>query len=312
MSFDEKLASVVSLIKQHNEALRPPGTGGTEHPNGYVDPDDFVQALKATGGTDEDALKRMKYEEIAIYLPMVKLPSGQEIAPILLAKKIAAVFREGQTEESSSRPVTSRRAEVMTHEELVRAFDAQDYDNAVGRRLKSVSRGEPFLVFESGRIVNVPVSLRLLNEIRQGISGRDRVDVGGVIKPVFRVGELPDVYVDENPLYPGRPLRLDDESNWAVCDQTGRSWWGVSMEVRQLLRLATETGELKTDIDSVNNAIDMALRPTALVDIRRRYQKAALKFEELKTTNSLPKLTIPMSTKRGDSSLRGGRKVILG
>jgi hypothetical protein len=108
------------------------------------------------------------------------------------------------------------------------------------------------------------------------------------------VGELPENYADENPLYRGRPLRPD-----GTCDQTNRSWEGVPLEVRQFIAFAAEyhdgidvTG--KGGLDRAHQAMDMALALDALEKLRKRYPEIAIDFDEDKKLGKLPTLQIPL------------------
>ena len=305
---DAKFQSVLGIISEHNTAI-----GGSGKP-GYVDPDQFVECIKSVGGTSEDRLKRFSYEDILTCLPTFER-DGRKIFPTVLAKEIAGVFRgKDETPEGGRRPIISQtRAEHMASEELVKAYDPTEVTNAVAKRLSAISKGEAFVVFESGRTVDVATTTKLLDEVKQGFQGRGTIWVGGQIKSVYKIGELPDVYAEENPLYPGRVLRPD-----GTCDQTGRSWDGVPLEVRQIVWLAVNTGELVVTIDTANTTIDTAIRPNypdgspaALNSLRFRYQKAAMRFEELAKTGDLPKLRIPMNSRSAKGSLRHGTKVEL-
>jgi len=290
MGIIEKFQAVLSIIEEHNSAI-----GGKDKP-GYVDPSGFEDSIKIIGGTSESRLKRLSYEDI-----LQCLPGSGQLKPVALAKEIAAVFRGN---DDTKRPISTHRVSFMNPEELIKAFDPEEYTNAVGKRLKDMSRGEAFIVFESGRIVDVDISMKLLKEVKQGYRGRDKVSVNGDIKPVYRVGQLPDAYADENPLYRNRPLRPD-----GTCDQTGRSWDGISLEIRQLVYLAVQVGDLKVSIETAHNTIDAALRDDAVRFFRERYQKAAMRFNKLQRLNDLPKLTVPMNAEHS-TSINKGTKVL--
>ena len=298
MSVADKFTSVRVLIDEHNKAI-----GDKEKP-GFVDPGDFIACIQVAGGTSDDRLKRFSYEDILRCLPTVELGGGKNnIQPVALAKDIAAIFR-GKDEEPK-KYYSNNRVEAMSIDELVKAFDPQEHDNAIGRRLKLISRGEPCVVFESGNSVNVQLSGLLLREIKQGMAGRTLING----KRVYKVGELPSILVDENPLYPGRHLRLDDNGDWCICDQTGRSWSGVPVDVRQFLRVAVKCNEIGNDIDSVHRAIDMAIEQDAFAKLRKRYQKVAVKFDELKHADNLPKLMSPVCFSRAGDLNASGKKV---
>jgi hypothetical protein len=237
---------------------------------------------------------------------MIQMPTAN-IQPTALAKAIASVFR-GNEDTSKPRPVSTTRASMMTIEELVKSFDPEEYSNTIGKRLKEMSRGEPFIVYQTGRIVDQDTTLKLLQEVKASYPGRERITVSNEVKKVYRVGELPDAYADENPLYLGRALRPD-----GTCDQTGRSWDGVPLEVRQLVAVAVKLGDLDVSYENSHDLIDLVLRPDALSVLKQRYQRAAAEFTELQKTGNLPKLVVPMRTRiSSHGPLSGGKKVIHG
>lgn len=299
MSLQEKYDAAQSLLREHNDALFPPepegqASGSSEKPAGYVDPEQFISCIKAAGGTTEDRLKRFRYEEI-----LQCLPEAHGVKPIPLAKELAAVFR-GKEDTSTSddkRPVSGRKAERMTPRELVEAFDPEEPSSPVAKRLQDISRGEAFIVYDTGRVINTKVTLDLLLEVKSGYEGRTTIDVNGAIKKVHKIGDLPDSFAEENPLYKNRPLRPD-----GTCDQTGRSWAGVSLETRQIVYLAVQTGEIKVSIDKAHDVLDMVLSDED--KLRKRYQKAAVTFDELKGRGQLPSLQVPL----GSSDEGGGPK----
>jgi hypothetical protein len=288
MSAQERLDAALVIISEHNTAV------GGEKNAGYVNPGQFISCIKASGGTSEDRLKRFSYEDILQCLPaiFVQRVGGDEthVKPVALAKDLAKAFRGKDDVSSEKRPIGSKKAEKMTPRELVESYDPDEPENSVGKRLKDISRGEPFIVFaDNNNVVDVESTFKLLMEVKGGYPGRKDIDVGGVIKPVYRVGDKADAYADENPLYPGRPLRPD-----GTCDQTGRSWEGVTLELRQLVRIAMETGELDVTIETAHNILDMVVGSEPMMKLRKRYREASVKFDELKRVGNLPKLTVPL------------------
>jgi len=286
MSYESKINSALTLLREHNEAC------GGEGKTGFVNPEAFISCIKATGGTNESRLSALSHEDILDCMPG-EVQNGLMIKPRVLAKEIAKVFRD-KPEAEEKRPVSTKKVEKMTVRELVENFDPEDYSSAVGKRLAEIAKNEPFIVYDNGRAVNVEVTLKLLLEIKSGYKGREDVDVGGTTKRVYRLGELPENYADENPLYRDRPLRPD-----GTCDQTGRSWEGVPLAIRQLIRVAMDEGELQVNIETAHNILDMVMEADALSKLRKRYRKASVQFNELEKTGDLPKLKIELGGGRG-------------
>ena len=290
-----KYDSVLAILEQHNESI-----GGEDRP-GYVDIQAFITCLKAAGGTTEERLAELSWDDI-----LDCLPAFNGIKPKVLAKTIAKVFRADQVDQSQSRPVTSKKAERMTLRELIANFDPYECDSPIGDRLSRISNGKNFIVFLSDDItIDVDTTFKLLQEIKQGYDGRDNVEVNGEIRSVHPVGYRPDNYADENPLYPGRPLRPD-----GTCDQTGRSWEGVPINVRQLIRIALNYDHLTVDIELSHRIMDIALQTDAFDALKKRYRRSATEFYRLEKIGNLPKLKIVLGEESSiHSPFDKGRKV---
>ena len=298
MIVDTKFERVRSVLAEHNSEI------GENNP-GYVNIDEFFSCIKVLGGTSEERLRRFSHEEIADCLPTVRIggPDGRDVKQMILAKEIAGIFREKSTGDAVTdhkRPVTSKKAERMTLEELVNAYDPTEADSPVAERLAKISRGERFLVYTQGRDVDVQSTLGLLKEVKQGYAGRDKITVSGTLKKVYSIGYLPENYADENPLYPGCPLRPD-----GTCDQTNRSWEGVDLKLRQLARIAVDRGDIKVSRESSHDVLDILVGLKPLEAFPRRYSDAVLAYDELSEQDKLPRLRIILA-RYEESKSEGG------
>lgn len=304
MTLQSRFEAALAIIAEHNAALAAGRDSLTLVAPGTIDAEKFETRLKAMGGTTEDRLKGLSYEDI-----LECLPAYDGVKPKLLAKEIAKAFRgkEEVVTATEKRPVSSKTAERMTIRELVEAFDADNSTNAIGSQLARIAKGQAFIVYSSGRTVDVESTLKLLQEIKKGFSGRDDFNVNGVPVQVYKLGEVPDNFADENPLWENRPLRPD-----GTCDQMGRSWEGVELSVRQLIKIAVEQGEIKVSIDTAHDVLDMALSAEAMTKLRSRYRKSSLEFDRLAKTNQLPTLTLTLGSPKSNSggSLKDGKKVV--
>jgi hypothetical protein len=300
MSVQQFYDAARTVLEQHNEAI---GEG-----EGLIDIDKFLTCLKATGATDLKTLVGMSLENILNCLPQVDGPGGW-VKPWPLAKKIKAAFKELAPKSDGGeifpvhkpRPVSSKKAEKMTIEELVNAFDPED-PGPVGKVLHQKAKKKAFIVYSSGRNVDVEATLVLLKEVKQGYEARAHYKG----KKVYAVGELPENYADENPLYRGRPLRPD-----GTCDQTNRSWEGIPLEVRQFIAFCTEwedgidvTG--KGGLDRAHQAMNMAIAADALNQLRNRYPEIAIEFDEAQKLGKLPTLQIPLGQPVAAQEVGGG------
>lgn len=283
MTVQEMFDAALAVVNQHNSVV------GQGNP-GYLDPNQFLGCIKAAGGTTAERLKSLAYEDILACMPDAK------VKPILLAKDIAKIFRgKEDTRQNEPRPVSAKKADKMTLRELVEAYDPEESENPVGKRLKDISRGEKFIVFASGRSLDVEATLKLLDEVKQGYEGRENIEINCEIKEVHAVGDLPDNFVDENPLYRGRPLRPD-----GTCDQTNRSWNGVPMRVRQLIRVAMDNGDLKDiSFERVHDIMDKVMENDAFPKLTKRYPASAVEFKKLESVGKLPTLKLVLKKDKG-------------
>lgn len=296
--YEEKISSASALIAEHNETV---GKDENGNPNpGWIDIKEFITCLKASGGTSDERLKGCSYEDILSCLPKVKTPSGVDVFPRVVAKEIAKIFRGNESVEN--RPISRRRIECMTLKELVEHFDPEEDTSFIARRLHEISKEQAFIVFERGHTVDVETTIKLLLEIKQGHKGRSDIKVNDKIKRVYKIGQLPDNYAVENPLYLHRPLRPD-----GTCDQTGRSWEGVSLEIMQLVRLAITTNELQVSLETAHNILDMVMGENAEEKLRNRYRKASILFDE--NPDNRPKLKISLNGSSKGNPLKDGYQV---
>jgi hypothetical protein len=286
MSVQEMYDAALAVVAEHNSVV------GQGNP-GYVDPNQFAERLKASGGTSVDRLKALSYEDIVAAMPS----HLGGVKPVALAKDIAKIFRgkEEVANTSQGRPISAKKADKMSLKELVENYDPEEAENPVGKRLKEISRGQKFIVYSSGRTVDVDTTFKLLDEVKKGFPERDSIEINGEIMEVHPVGALPDNFVDENPLYRDRPLRPD-----GTCDQTNRSWNGVPTRVRQLIRVAMDIGDLKNlSIERVHDIMDMVVEGNAFEKFSKRYQDAAVEFKKREGVGNLPTLKLVLKVEKG-------------
>ena len=311
MTLNDKLEQVRYVLEEHNKII------GDEKSSGFIDIENFLSRIKLIGGTSEERLKRFSHEDIANCLPTITLPSLDPESPLkkvkqtILAKEIASIFRGNSNKsDNNNKPVTSKKCERMTLEELVGAYDPSDLTSPVASRLSEISKNQNFIVFSMGREVDVKTTHDLLKELTQGYDGRDSIIVEGEVKKVYPVGYLPDNYADENPLYPGRPLRPD-----GTCDQTNRSWEGIDQKLRQLVRIAIDNGYRVTR-ESSHNMLDLLMSDKPLEEFKKRYSDFVLVYNELEEQQKLPRLKVVLSSfdskNKSEGPFKDGKQVVWG
>ena len=307
MSFEDKLVSVRTLLQDHNDSIAG-GSQSDVYLPGQINIEKFLTCIKAIGGTTEDRLKSFSYEDILQCLPLVSLqmedysadPNSKkcsgyriDVKPTILAKEIAKIFRGKDNEQENcgfqfgDKVESGKKPKNMSFKELVESFNPEETTNSVGKRLSEIAGTEPFIVYESGRKIDVPTTLSLLEEIKQGYQGRTDITVKDQTKKVYKIGELPNNFADENPFYPGSALRPD-----GTCSHTGKFCGSIPLTVRQLIYLAVKSGELRVDNSTVHQIIDSLNGSGDFSKLGAIYRKAALQFADLSILGTLPQLKV--------------------
>jgi hypothetical protein len=265
MSLQQKFEAASAIVSEHNKAL----------PESLKDKalnwEEIYQKIIEAGGTSEENLNSLTWEDL------------QECGlPKLLARRIAKeVFRERSHPTPVSylpKMVTQMQAASMSIEDLLKNFDPEGIKNsAVTNRLMELSKGLPFIVYDTlGRVVPT-ISIRLLKEIRGGTPPREYFTYEGKPVKVWEANKKPQGFFDENPLYPKHALREDQ-----TCTLTERSWEKVPLQVRQILYLAlTQTKELRiNDKTDIHDTLDR-IEGKTLEEVISRYPKASMVLEEM-------------------------------
>lgn len=266
--YDAKLEQALAIFVNFNAAAET-----------KIDTEAFVTNLKAAGGVSEEALKLITAEDL-IELGL----------PKLVARQVAEIFKKSNNPPASDSKkfVSERKVASLTLQQLVENYDPAEFDNPVGKRLLEISKGHPCIAFDDKGCVIVEPSTKEVKALKEGYAPRSFKNVDGVPTKLYPIGEKPGNFVDENPLYPGRALR-DGE-----CDQTNRSWDLVPQTTRQLLYLAiTRTNELQINqLKDAHDTMDFVVSKRNFNEVRARFPRASILFDELKLENKLPLLTL--------------------
>lgn len=272
MTYQDKLQSARAIVEEHN---------GNVPQENQINFDEFEQNLKGAGGTSEAALAASSWEDL--------VDCG--LSAKLLAKQVAGIFRQKTEADSNKNPyaVSPSKAKKMSPRQLIEAYDPEEPESHVASRLKTISKGQPFIVFKSDKTVDVEASFSLYNELKQGFpprelySGPEGTDDP---RPVFAVGYVLGKTFDENPIYKGDALRPDGS-----CSKTGVNWAPVSLETRQFIRIGREVGEIK--IEKIKDIYDLV--STDPKQLKQMYQKTAVEFNSRKEEGKLPSLKVKMN-----------------
>ena len=203
-----------------------------------------------------------------------------------MAKQMAALFR-AKPISSLTRPIlTAARVANMSPGELIAAYDPKNHDSLVGARLAIMSKGHCFLVISDDGTVDQASSEPFLVELIGGFPPRQFAGIGGRVTPLFPIGPIASV-VDENPFYPGMPLRPD-----GTCDKTHLSWATVPLSTRQFARLVRGVIGGGFQIGDAHYVFDYASK--GMDALAARYPEVSRTFNELAELAQLPPLKMRM------------------
>jgi hypothetical protein len=278
------------IIVQHNLAF-----DGKDSP-GYVNPEKFFEKLKLLGGTTDQRLRKLSYEQI-----LSILPEFEGVKPQLLATELAQYWRGEVKKEEAKK---DREESATSYDDLIRKYDPQDPASKTYARLFALSNQQPFVVFQAGTVlVDVTATSKLLGEVLQGFKGRQFYEG----RQVYLVGQWPQTNLIENPLFPGQPLRPD-----GTCDETGVRWDIVPLEVKVAIRVVAEAlGKLKDKSFVYDISVTNVL---TLEGLFLKYPGIRGLYESKKSLGQLPTLQFqfktPVQAPLGNHVL-SGKKVTL-
>lgn len=200
--------------------------------------------------------------------------------PALDGNSVADVANAIKQIADQNRPV-----EKWSIEELVENYD--DEHPEVMQRLKDISHGRPCIILDriKGEVrVNAKETVKMVKTARkQKTANRTLID--GKLVKVYHPGEWPVEPLDESPFLPGVTLVN------GFCARSNTDWNGVDHEARQLVRIYIQHVETaKLSKKQLKEVCEDARK--GVVHFRNEYQEAAIKFDELKDNDKLPKLKV--------------------
>lgn len=266
MSWEGKVQEVRAVLRDHFGA------------SGKVD--ELVTKITQLGATSEESAAMLSEGDLEA-----------EGLPRLVARRVVRLFGGVQTADELPRQIVlvdddpDKLARRMKPADLIAEYDPEEPDNAFGIRLKEISKGHPFLVFNEDNSKNEPVSLKLLQEIRLGYPPRKSITVNGVPHQIYAVGARPAVYADEHPIRPGQMLRPDGYSDLGV------PWLTLTMAVRQLMYIAYTVSKEISENTQERYYWDLVKNET-FEEVAQRFPNGYIAFKEMEGAQKLPSLRV--------------------
>jgi len=235
--------------------------------------------------------------------------------PKIKARQIARIFRDEEEEGPKSKGPQKvvidisgdpkKHAATLSPVQLVEHYDAENWTNPYGKRLKEITEGRKCLVFNTNGSLNVDISKTLVDElVNLSYPERDVVNLDDGPAQVYPVGVKPDRYADENPANPGNPLYQSGESD------AGCLWGSLPLPVRQLVHICVRRGDCDLEEGDLFEKVEG--KSFAEVCKQPRFRKAAVEFKQMEKLGTLPQLKIVLQggkPRAANNPFGGGKNV---
>jgi len=180
--------------------------------------------------------------------------------------------------------------------ELLEYYHPERPNHPVSTALKKRFGNKPIIVFKpDSKKVDVDETANYISDLEQGFPEQETVEVDGVLVRVYPVGQIPNKMVDEDPLFPGRPLKRErsivNRANWNNIDE----------ETRKFCRIVVEMEEIDTDDKFAIREI-LKLASKGISELRKVYPDSDLEYRERKQKDDLPKLHLSLQEVNGNSN----------
>lgn len=276
-------------------------------------PDVVLEIFKNEFGIDDnkpDCLTILDSEEFLTASDLFKAFVDTKVAKIARVRMGMPHLR-GKTHLEEPKPVANgidkiadavkemvsqnKPIESWSIEELLEKYDESHPE--VIKRLSSLTHGRPCIVLNrvNGEIqINTPESAKMVKFAMKQMTS-DHAMVAGKLVKVYRVGsEFPIEPIAEAPFCPGVALVN------GFCAFSNTDWNGIDDEARILVRIYArhvETAQLPKK--QMREICEDARKGAEY--FREQYPEAALKYDEMKVQDKLPKLKILPSEAKNES-----------
>lgn len=185
----------------------------------------------------------------------------------------------------------TRPIEQWSDRELIDRY-IKEREVEIEQELNKRAKSQPFIVLIPGKYepgkeeLEIDVSLDLLKTARKGKTNPTMIPCGDSISPVYRITELnlQDRIVDLCPICGG--------SLWkGYCEKCAINFGGIGEDERAYVNLISKADTFRPESYSDRKAVAASAR-AGLEDLKITWPSILKRFEELKLTNSLPKLRI--------------------
>lgn len=254
--------------------------------------DSRIGISKSRGGTqaldDDEVLKFGDFREAFKEKPIAVLRMAFKS---LREGKAAAQAEQPGTGDARTEQLKALGLKVKLEDAspavLLPLYDPNQPSDPVTTALKKRFGDKPVVAFKEDGTVALEESLRNISDIEQGFPEVDAIQVDGKLARLWPVGRRPDTVVEEDPLFPGKPLR----SGYSTVNN--RNWSKITLDMRQLCRIVVERGEINVEN---REAVLRLMERASDGDLGEAYPEAELEFRERKKKDTLPRLKVELGS----------------
>lgn len=231
-------------------------------------------------------------------------------SPIAMVRKASTVLR-GKSEAKQDQ-LSPRMAELKSmfgvkptlesvdSADLFRTYLTDNPNDPVTTELKRRYGDRAVMAYLPGtKQIAVEETIAYITDLAQGLPEQTSIYVGGDLARLWPIGQAPTEMNEEDPLFQGRPLVRGRSTVNSI------NWTGVSMETRQLLRIAVARGEFNIhDRLSMIELVKKA-REEGFKTIKEMFPESALEFSERKADSTLPGMKVRLNGQKGNNPFLG-------
>jgi hypothetical protein len=264
------------------------GTTSEDFENGFTQVIGITKQMGTSALDDDEILKFGDFREAY---------KDKPIAVLRMAFKSLREGRQSQNEQTGSGAdprleqlkalglkVKLEDADVSV---LLPLYDPNKPSDPVTLALKKRFSDKPLIAFRDDGTIALEETLRNIADIEQGFPEADAIQVDGKLARLWPLGRRPDTIVEEDPLFPGKPLR----NGYSTVNN--RNWSKIPQDARQLCRIIVERGEI--NVENREAVLRLMERATE-GDLGEAYLEAEMEFRERKKKDDLPKLRVELGS----------------
>jgi len=273
-------------------------------------PIEVEEGLKTLGFEEHMAgLELLSDEEVFLFGDLRKVfgdDDGIPIGRIRLAMKFLRGNKKKETTELDPEILTLKekfgvkiKMENVDPSELLPYYHPEKPNHPVTLSLRKRFGNQAIIIFKpESKEVAVEETANYIADLAQGFPEQETVEVDGMLVRLYSVGKIPNQLINEDPLFPGQPLKRER----SVVNRV--NWDGINEEVRKFCRIIAIRGDIDTDdrfaVKSLIKTVSHA--QTAMQELRDLFPEADLEYRERKEKDNLPKLRLTLEEANGNAN----------